>query len=383
LGQISLRPELVTSGGEACGIMLDEQYVGSLTLLYREEDRVWGTVQLDEEVLNVDEKEEIDMFIHRYVENMIDAVGAPECIVTSTYSMYDHIISTDNLGEIEELIEVESGDIYANDAVYDDYEMLEDGVEYAYEEDIDDIAEIELDDEDYDYDLEEEYYLNIVGENRNKVEYQLLNRDNELIAEAMLHLNRGDIEGDVFWHYDPTDDEIDEVAQVIVSDFDPDQVDTFTFSMYYREEEIATIELTHEDFLDDDEEVTYDDIDVDLGLDDELYVDVYADEDIQLYFDLIRDDVDTMTFDIYEEDGRRNSRLGMVTLDLNGDEPTALVDFVNPRDQQVREQIAYRLIEELDKEAIYESFTITMQYQNEVIDEYTFEISEQPNRIYC
>jgi hypothetical protein len=376
MGQISLRPELVTSGGEACGIMLDEQYVGSLTLLYREEDRIWGTVQLDEEVLHADEKEEIDLFIHRYVENMIDAVGAPECIVTATYSSYDHIISTDNLGEIEEVVEVESRNFTTD---YDeDYEMLEDGVEYAFDEE-----ELELEDHDYDYDLEEdELQLNIVGESRGKVEYQLLNKENELIAEAVLELHRGDVAGNIYWHVQPSDDEIDEVAQVIVADFDPDQVDTFTFTMYYGDEEIATIELTHGDFFDDDEELIYDDLDVGYT-DNDLYVDVYADDDVKLHFEMIRDDIDTITFDIYEDEDRKNSRLGTVTLNLADDEPTALVQFVNPRDQQVREQIAYHLIEELERETVYDTFTITMQYQDEVIDEYAFDLSEQPENLYC
>lgn len=358
MGQITLRPELVTSGGEACGIMLDEQYVGSLTLLYREEDRIWGTVQLDEEMLHADEKEEIDLFIHRYVENMIDAVGAPECIVTATYSAYDHIISTDTLGEVEELVEVESTD-FNNDV--DNYEMLEDGVEYAFDDDL---------------------QLSIVGESRGKVEYQLLNKENELIAEAVLGLHRGDVQGNIYWHIQPSEEEIDEVAQIIVADFDPDQVDTFTFTMYYGDEEIATIDLTHGDFFDDDEELIYDELDTTYA-DNDLYVDVYADEDVTLHFEMIRDDIDTLTFDIYEEEGRKNSRLGTVTLNLEGEEPTALVQFVNPRDQQVREQIAYHLIEELEGETAYDTFTITMQYQDEVIDEYTFDLSEQPENMYC
>ena len=123
MGQITLRPELVTSSGEACGIMLDHQYVGSLTLLYREEDRIWGSVQLDEEVLDADEKEQVDLFIHQYIENMIDAVGAPEMLCILTYSYYDHIISTDQLGQIEELIEEDEAQ---------DYQMYE-TLEASYE----------------------------------------------------------------------------------------------------------------------------------------------------------------------------------------------------------------------------------------------------------
>jgi hypothetical protein len=378
MGQISLRPELVTQGGEACGIMLDNQYVGSLTLLYREEDRVYGTVQLDEEVLAADEKEEIDMFIHQYVENMIDALGVPECLVTATYSRYDHIISTDHLGRVEEIVELEASEL-ADDVEYQD--LLEDYVEYEFEDQYDYITDdTDVDDEDFDYvnddyDLEDdsELQLAIVGESRNKVEYQLLNKDNELVAEAELTIHRGDVSGDIYFNTEPSDEEIDEVAQVIIADFDSDQVDTFNFTVYYDDEELATLELTHEDFLDEDEE---------LVLDDDLYVDVYADEEMGLHFDLIRDDIDTLTFDIYDDEESRNVRLGSVVIDLSEDEVTALVDFVNPRDKSIREQIAYKLIDELDKETEFETFSITMQYQDEVIDEFVFDTTEQPQQLY-
>lgn len=369
MGQISLRPELVTQSGEACGIMLDNQYVGSLTLLYREEDRIYGSVQLDEEVLAADEKEEIDLFIHQYVENMIDALGAPECLVTASYSSYDHIISTDMIGEIEEIVEVETSDMYQDR----DYAgLLDDGIDYEYIDDeygCDDVYDYELDAEE-----DDELQLAIVGESRNEVEYQLLDRDNELVAEAEISIHRGDVKGEIYWQYNPTDEEIDEVAQIIVSDFDADQVDTFTFHIYFEEELIATLDLTHEDFFDDEEIATV--------KEDDLYVDVYADEDIKLEFDMIRDDIDTITFDIYEKMRKEKVRLGSVTIDMITDEVTALVDFVNPRDKEIREQIAYKLIDELDKETEYETFSITMQYQDEVIDEFVFDTTEQPELVY-
>gem|GEM_PF-5223678 len=369
MGQVSLRPELVTQGGEACGIMLDDQYVGSLTLLYREEDRIYGTVQLDEDVLDADEKEEIDLFIHQYVENMIDALGVPDCLVTATYSSYDHIISTDLIGEIEEIVEVESPDEY-EDTDYQD--LLADGVEYEY-----------ITDDDYDYALDEEeddeLQLAIVGEARNKVEYQLLNRDNDLIAEAEVSIHRGDVTGNVHCHYSPTDEEIDELAEVIVSDFDPDQVDTFTFNFYEDNELIATLDLTHEDFFDDDEDLeVVSELD-DYDDNDDLYVDVYADEDINLHFDLVRDDIDTITFEIFEKIKKRDVKLGTVTLDMMQDELTGLVDFENPRDKEIREQIAYRIIDEIEKETDFDTLTLTMQYQDEVIDEFVFDTKEQPD----
>lgn len=363
MGQITLRPELVTSGGEACGIMYDDQYVGSLSLLYREEDRIWGTVQLDEEVLDVEEKEDIDLFIHQYIEQMIDALAVPDCLVTVSYSEYDHIISTDNdLGEVEEIIEVESG------SMYDDADSI-------------DVYDVN------DFEEEEDYELYIVGESRNRVEYQLLDKDHHLVAEAELSLRRGDIAGDIFWNHEPSEEEVDEVANILVNDFDPDMVDTFYFNMKYKDEIVATFELTHEDFIEDDEEMTYGEEDLDeytpldasnfMEQEDEIYVDVYEDEDSDIQFELIRDDIDTVTFDIYEEESEPSHRLGSVTLNLDGKEITGLVDFINPRDKNVREQIAYQLMEELGDEIQFNTFTLTMQYNDEVIDEIAFDKRDQ------
>lgn len=381
MGQVTLRPELVTASGEACGIMLDDQYVGSLTLLYRENDRIWGSVQLDEEVLHGDEKEEVDLFIHRYIENMIDAVGAPECFVSTTFSPYDHIISTDNVGEIEELVSVESIDYEENE----DTRYLEDtGVDF--DEDYGDYEtvtdeDLEVIEYDYDYDLHDDYQLNIVGESRNRVEYQLLNKNHEIVAEAMMYIDQSDVYGDIFWHFEPSEEDIDEVTHIVVADFDQYSIDTFEFNMYFGDEEIARIELLHEDLTDDALEHDDDLEDYD-GFEDEddeeiVYVDVYEDSDVNLHFELIRDDIDSMTFDIYEEEDERDTRIGTATIDLAGEEPSAWVDFVQPGDLHMREQIAYHLIDQLDSETDYTTFTITMQYMDETIDEFEFDVREQ------
>lgn len=334
---IYLRPELVTSNGEACGIMFDEHYVGSLTLIYREEDRMYGSVQLDQDFLKLEEKDEIDHFVHRYVQNKINALGVPDCLVTVTYSEYDYVVATDIDNE-------------------DEYDML-------------------------DMEEEENIHLTIVGESRNKVEYQLLNKSNELIAEVLLDIHRGDVNGDIYWHEEPSDEQIDEVANIIVSDFDSDLFDTFAFHMIYDNEEIVTIELNHYDMLDDDIE---EDQDIEENIDDEeLYVDVYEDEDTRLHFELIRDDIDTLTLDVYEEEDQRDSRLGTITINMDEEEITALVDFINPRDRSVREQLAYQLIEELESELDFETLTVSMQYNDEVIDEFVFDVHDQEELQPC
>jgi hypothetical protein len=340
MGQITLRPELVTHHGEAKGILIDDRYVGTITLLYRQEEQIWGTVQLDEEVLEVDEKDQVSQYIHQYVDDMTEALGASDCFVTLSYSMFDYIISDDHMGEVEEVVEV-----------------IEDDQPY--------------DEGDWESEHDKELQLAIVGESRHKVEYQLLGRDHHLIADAILTLYRGDVRGEINFHLEPTDSEIDEAVEIIVSDFDPDQIDTFYFTVFNHEQEkIAVLDLTHGDILDQEDE-------------DVLYIDVYEDEDedVQLDIDCVRDDIDAISYEVYEYDlDNHKELLGMVTIDVGQDEATAYMELLNPRDKKIREQIACRLIDELEDVASFDTLSITMAYQEEIIDEFVFDYAQQQER---
>lgn len=376
MASITLQPELVTSSGAAYGIMWDDHYVGSLTFVYRENDRMWGTVQLDEDMLEIDEKEQVDRFLHDHIEHMIEAVGATECFMTVTYSEYDHVVST----EMEEDLDNYE---YIDDENDEEMYLDEDDL-VLDEDDIDTEDHIVMVEEDgnvvYEQGMENYFQLTITREMRDRVEYQIHNIAEDVIAEAIVHISGEDVTGEVIWEYDPTDAEVDGVTKLLVSDFDPDEIDTFAFVMYYDDEEVASVELTHNDLFDDDivsddhEGANYLD---EMEDDDEEYVNVYDDDSTDLYFELIRDDVDVMMFDIYEDDGRKDSRLGMITVDLSETDVTAFVEFINPRDRHLREQIAYHFIDELDEEIGFESLTMTMQYDGEVIDEYHFDQDEQ------
>ncbi|MGO4887090.1 hypothetical protein ACJ2A9_04970 [Anaerobacillus sp. MEB173] len=352
---ISLRPEFITSGGEACGIMLDDQYVGSLTLLYREQDRIWGTVQLDEEMVGEQEKEDIDFFIHSHIENMIDALDSPDCIVTSTYSTYDHIISTDLIEDNDDVLGAESD--------YDDVEAIEyemvDDFEEEYEEDDDTTY--------YDIDEEDLYELVIVGEDKNQVEYQLFDEENDLIAEAMIKVKGSNVKGKVFWNYMPDDDEIDRAASSIVTDFDEEQIRTFRIKMFFEDEELVVIDLANDRGND--------------VFDENYYVEEHEDNEFPLHFERIFNEDHTVIFDIYEET-QNNNRIGTVTILKGSREVKGYLDFINPLDEQIREQIAYRLITEVDKEVDYDSFSLTMMYLGEIIDEFVFDELEQPYNMH-
>lgn len=211
MGQITLRPELLTTGGQAASIMLDEQYVGSFTAVYRESDALFGMIQLDKERLASGNKEQIDRYMQAYVQDMAHSLGVEQCNVIVTYSELSHILS------------------------------LDDGEEH----------------------------------------------------------------------------------------------------------------------------------------DEETYVDVEADDDVELVIEWVREEVDTLILDIYEQHGEESLYLGQATVNIGDKEMTVLVDFENPGHGELREQVAYHLVDLLEEEYQFETITITMQYNDEVIDEFHFDYQDQ------
>ena len=211
MGQITLRPELLTTGGQAASIMLDEQYVGSFTAVYRESDALFGMIQLDKERLASGNKEQIDRYMQAYVQDMAHSLGVEQCNVIVTYSELSHILS------------------------------LDDGEEH----------------------------------------------------------------------------------------------------------------------------------------DEETYVDVEADDDVELVIEWVREEVDTLILDIYEQHGEESLYLGQATVNIGDKEMTVLVDFENPGHGELREQVAYHLVDLLEEEYRFETITITMQYNDEVIDEFHFDYQDQ------
>lgn len=211
MGQITLRPELLTTGGQAASIMLDEQYVGSFTAVYRESDALFGMIQLDKERLASGNKEQIDRYMQAYVQDMAHSLGVEQCNVIVTYSELSHILS-----------------------------------------------------------------------------------------------------------------------------------------------------------LDDEEEH-----------DEETYVDVEADDDVELVIEWVREEVDTLILDIYEQHREESLYLGQATVNIGDKEMTVLVDFENPGHGELREQVAYHLVDLLEEEYRFETITITMQYNDEVIDEFHFDYQDQ------
>jgi hypothetical protein len=278
MGPISLRPEFMIRGGEAHGIMWGDQYVGSMILLSREEDCLYGAIQLDEEKLDHEQKGEVDLFLHRYIEQMKDALDAPESEVTVTYSYFDHVISTE----------------YADDE------------RQGIGEDLQEIDE----------DLQE------IGADS---------------PEGMANANE---------------------EEKVVTGEDPDA----DFAAHVESEQ----GMSKEDRLEPEEDT---------------YIDIHRNPLQSFFLELLQDEMDVLVYDLYKHTRRGHLRLGRVTLDIASLNVTTSVELIKPVDHQLREQIAYFMIDVMEDDLDFSTMSVTMQYGDEVIDEYTFDQEDQPDVI--
>ncbi|CAM4394288.1 hypothetical protein [Paenibacillus tarimensis] len=326
---IELRPDMKTSGGEINDIMIGGRYAGSLTLLYREGDRVAGSIQLEQESLNNSDKDRLIDYLQQYIQSYIHAISARECDVIVTYSSYDKIVTT--APETEFALEP---------------------AEQEEQIQILDIVDDEAGEEIW-AEAEAEYDLVVVRENNHEVEYHVYDADGNWAAEAFIRPGL-DVSGRIRWVYQPDDEEIELITELLISDFDDNEVDSFTFEHYYEDQLIDTFELTHEDLIETPVELIGDD----------------AEEDYSVI--LARDDGDILTYEIYKQSAG-GLPIGTATVDIERRMLTGYIDFQDSRTIEDAELIASLLMRELDKEKDYDGLNLSLMYRNERVDEIAFE----------
>ncbi|TDF95882.1 hypothetical protein [Paenibacillus piri] len=350
---VRLRTDLKTTGGEVSDILWNHQFIGTMTLVYREGDRISGAIQLEEESLPRSAKPRVIQELQQHIQMQMNALGAQTCDVIVTYGPYNQIIATQA---------AEAG--LSNDEEDHDYDLDWTDEDRFEDEDLIEQNEYVMDAESglsaiRSADNPDGYYeLMIVAESRNKVEYHIYDDGQELVAEAAIRIENREIGGTVTWMDEPDDDEIEAVADLIVSDFDEDEVDTFVLHMKWKHDIIETIELTHEDLFEGED-----------GL--EALQDVDLDEDDYTIV-LGRDDGDTLTYEIYQQ-SHGGLPIGTATVDISERQLTGFIDFREPGNSDDREYIATLLMKELDKEKEFETFNITMLYQNKPFEELVFD----------
>ncbi|TVY08280.1 hypothetical protein [Paenibacillus cremeus] len=341
MSSVMLRPDLKTAGGEVHDILYQQRFVGTLSLVYRENDRVAGTLQLEQEVLPESAKDEVFDTVHLYVQAFVDAVRARECEIMVTYSSYDHVIVTESAAANLDL-------------------DLADELDYDLDWDSDD--EIDLADPDiFDNGMmtTADFELVVVGESEDAIEYHIYDQNEDWVAEAILQIEDREVSGMVNWLIEPTEPELDVIADLLVLEFDDDQVDIFVIDMKFNDEIIETIELTHEDMLEDEDEA-----------DDIVWAEEYDINDYNIV--LARDDGGVLTYEIYQQ-SRGGLPIGTATVDISQRQLTGFIDFREAGSSDDREAIAMMLMQELDKEKDYNLINLSMMHRNQLIEEVLFE----------
>ena len=322
MADVRIRPDLKTAGGEVNDILYRGRYAGMMTLVYREGDRISGAVQLEKESLTAKEKKRVFDYVHFYIQSLIDALNIADSEVLVTYSKYDHILAAErNIGRIEEFLDTK-----------------QDRVRQANIRKPKQPQRSEV------------YELVIVGEHGNQVEYHIYDSRKEWIAEALMSIYGSDVVGEVNWNVEPEEEQIGHIADLIVSDFDEEQIDSFVIDMKYAGEIMETVELTHEDLLSPAAEA--------------------ADGSFSAV--LVRDDEDSLTYEIYRNGGGTRP-FGTATVDISQRNVTGFVDLYHFAGSDDRDSIAAELLRQVDKEIDCESFNVTFLHNNQTLDEVLFE----------
>ncbi|WP_409345781.1 hypothetical protein [Paenibacillus sp. MBLB4367] len=347
MATIRLRPEMKTAGGEVNDILVNGRFAGTMTLVYRDSDRISGSVQLDKQSLSEAEKQQVESFVQQFIQDAILALRAASCEVIVTYSRFDHIVSTDD---------------FEYDWVEDDFYTGDEGIEEN--EQIEMLEEWQPSD-DGESEAEPVYFeLVVTKEGRSRIEYGICNRRRETVAAVEARIVSHEVNGDIRWESDPNDIEIEHATELLVSDFDENEIDTFVINHWFNGDVVETVELTHEDLLDDSESEQGIGYDAETDEDDEEYTVVLG-----------RDDGDTLTYEIYQQ-SRGGLPIGTATVDISRRQLSGFIDFRELGDRIDHERIAAQLLRELDKEKDYQTVSLTMLYHNKPFDEIIFETEQ-------
>ncbi|KRE44862.1 hypothetical protein [Paenibacillus sp. Soil522] len=333
---IEIRPNLKTAGGEFSDIMVGGRFAGTLALVYREGDRITGSVQLEKDSLKPTDKHRVESYLKDYIQSFIHAVRAETCDVVMTFSRYDHIVTMD-----QEDYEAETEEYDPRDQ--SDYSERQP-------------AFISEEDEDSPEDWESaEYELVMVNKKRNRIEYHIYDNKGKWIAEAILRTDHADISGDVRWVFEPDDNEVQNITELLVTDFDEETIDTFMINHKFDGELLETVELTHEDLLDTPIE--------EIG-------DIPKKKDYSVI--LARDDGDVLTYEIYQQSAGKLP-IGTATVNIEHRRLTGFIDFRHRSNVNNAEVISSLLMQELDKEKDYSGLNLSLMFKNELVDELIFD----------
>jgi len=337
---VELVTDLRTSGGEVQDVMVNGQYAGSLFLVYREGDRLSGSLQIEQESLPDDTEQRIVEKVHAYVRSLADALEA---------AYYEVLVSCGSLHSVLHKPESEtvwsSEDMAHDEERYDDIDSSEVKVipgsqaeSFTYE-DRDHVLEMEM-----------------VSAGRSISTYIFNDVDGQELAEASLKQYGADAQGEIHWYDDPEENQLEAAAELLVRELDEDIIDTITIRMWHQGNELEALEWIHRDFSEEFEDTNESDLDELEAAEEACYV------------MLKRKDREFRVYELFLQE-RGGLPVGTATIDTSQSDLTGYIDYEVPGTSIQRKSLVEVLMQELDKEMEFDTLHLTMLYRNQIIDE--------------
>ncbi|WP_433752572.1 hypothetical protein [Paenibacillus amylolyticus] len=337
---VELVADLRTSGGEVQDVMVNGQYAGSLLLVYREGDRLSGSLQIEQESLPDGTEQHIVEKVHAYVRSLADALQA---------AYYEVLVSCGSLHSVLHKTESEtvwsSEDMNHDEGSYDEIDNMESKVipvsqaeSFTYE-DRDQVLEMEM-----------------VSAGRSISTYIFNDVEGQELAEASLKQYGADVQGEIHWYDEPEEHQMEAAAELLVRELDEDIIDTITIRMWHQGNELETLEWIHRDFTEEFEDTDESD----------LYASEAAEE--ACYVMLKRKDREFRVYELFLQE-RGGLPVGTATIDTSQSDLTGYIDYEVPGTSVQRKSLVEVLMQELDKEMEFDTLHLTMLYRNQIIDE--------------
>ncbi|WP_145046072.1 hypothetical protein [Paenibacillus xylanexedens] len=369
---VELIPNLRTLGGEVLDVMVHGQYVGSLLVVYRENDRLSGSLQLERGSLTEASEEIVMDKVHEYVRALVDAVEADYYeVLVNCGTLRSVLLKPDTEVEVE---------WYEEESLYDrDYDDT-------------DVSEIQIipgsQDESFTYqDQEHLLEMELVSAGRNISTYVFNDVQGQELAEATLKQYGADVQGEIHWYDEPDEQQQEIAAELLVRELDEELIDTITIHFWHQGNQFDSVEWVHRDFAGEDDHEDEDDV----TSDDEYRavgalsnashydttgrtVDEMQDRDVEedaediSYVMLVRKDREFREYALYLQE-RGGLPVGTATIDASHPDLTGYIDYQIPGTNMQRQSLVEVLLKELDKELEFDTLHLTMLYRNQIIDE--------------
>ncbi|RAJ01266.1 hypothetical protein DET54_102756 [Paenibacillus pabuli] len=343
--KVELIPDLRTSGGEVQDIMVDGQYVGSLLLVFREGDRVSGSLQMEQDSLPAEAEQYIVEQVHEYIRSLADAVSAAEYeVLVSCGTLYSVLQKPESQMDVF-IQSSRSEDRYSHDGKRDRAGVNEvrvipgsQGESFTYE-DPEHLLEMEL-----------------VSAGRSISTYVFNDANGQELAEASLRQYGADVQGEIHWYDEPAESYQDAAAELLVRELDEEIIDTITIRMWHQGQELESAEWVHRDFADEVELESEEDPDEIEAAQEACYV------------MLVRKDREFRVYELFLQE-RGGLPVGTATIDTSQADLSGYMDYQVPGTSAQRKSLVEVLMRELDKELEFDTLHLTMLYRNQIIDE--------------